>query len=114
VEAYLFPPRNGGDPTKDAQGLLSSDWTQAHKDDGLTTTVVLQRRPGLGDEAFQWYKTDKGEPVVVGEVEVRLRNALVRVSYSRDRPAKADEQTTQKRLLHEAAAVARQAIEAFA
>jgi hypothetical protein len=114
VEAYLFPPRDGGDPTKDAAGLLSSDWTQAHLDDGQTTTVVLERHPGLGDEAFHWYKTDRGQPVVVGEVEVRLRNAVVRVAYSQDTPAQADKQATQKRLLDEAAAIARQTLRTFA
>jgi hypothetical protein len=114
VEAYLFPPRDGGDPVKDAAGLLSSDWTQAHQDDGQSTTVILKRYPGLGDEAFHWYKTDKGQPVVVGEVEVRLHNAVVRVDYSRDAPAKAGDQATEKRLLDEAAAVARQTIRAFA
>jgi hypothetical protein len=113
VEAYLFRPQNGGDPVKDAQAFVSSDWAQAHKDDGLTTTIVLERQPGLGDEAFHMYKIDKGEPVVVGEVEVRLRNAVVRVSYSRDSPAKADEQATQKRLLDEAAGVGRQTVRAF-
>jgi hypothetical protein len=113
VEAYLFRPQNGGDPIKDAQAFVSSDWTQAHKDDGLTSTVLLQRHPGLGDEAFRWYRIDKGEPVVVGEVEVRSRNAVVRVAYSRDTPAKAQEQATQKRLLDEAAGVARQTVRAF-
>jgi hypothetical protein len=114
VEAYLFPPRDGGDPAADAAGLVSSDWTQAHKDDGQTTTVVLERYPDLGGDAFRWYKVDKGEPVVVGEVEVRSRNAVVRVAYSRDAPAKADEQATRTRLLDEAVSVARQAVQAFA
>ncbi|MCW2914784.1 MAG: hypothetical protein JWN52_2852 [Actinomycetia bacterium] len=114
VETYLFPPRDGGDPVKDAAGLLSSDWTQAHQNDGQAKTVILERHPGLGDEAFHWYKTDKGQPVVVGEVEARLRNAVVRVAYSRDAPAKAGDQAVEKRLLDEAAAVARQTIRAFA
>jgi succinyl-CoA synthetase alpha subunit len=113
VEAYLYPPQDGGDPTKDAAGLLASDWTQAHQEDGQTTTIVLARQPNLGDEAFHWYKADKGEPVVVGEVEVRSRNAVVRVAYSRDTPAKADAKSTQKRLLDEAAVVARQTVGAF-
>jgi hypothetical protein len=113
VEAHLFPPRDGGDPVKDAAAFLSSDWIQAHQDDGQVKTVTLKRYPGLGDEAFHWYKRDKGQPVVVGEVEVRLGNAVVRVAYSRDAPAKADEQDTEKRLLNEAVAVARQTIRAF-
>jgi hypothetical protein len=116
IQAELFPPRDGGDPVRDAAGLVSSDWTQAHQDDGQSTTVLLKRYPALGEDAFRWYKIDeiyKGKSVVVGNVEVRSRNAVVRVDYSRDAPARADERATMTRLLDEAVSVARRTIQAF-
>ncbi|GGU98845.1 hypothetical protein GCM10010182_14550 [Actinomadura cremea] len=81
VEAHLYAPGNTATPVEDARRSFDAQWRQAHEAP-LVRTVTLERRPGLGDEAFRWFKSDEGQPTVVGQATVRLRNAVITVSYS--------------------------------
>ncbi|HEU5024706.1 MAG TPA: hypothetical protein VFV01_07250 [Spirillospora sp.] len=81
VEANLHAPAKTPTPVQDAEGDYRASWTQAHNAP-LVRTISLRRQPGIGDEAFRWFKADDGQPTVVGEVTARFRNVLVTVSYS--------------------------------
>ncbi|WP_262402364.1 hypothetical protein [Actinomadura sp. CNU-125] len=81
VEAHLYAPENTATPVEDARRYFDAQWRQAHEAP-LFRTFTLERRSGLGDEAYRWFKRDEGQPTVVGEVAVRTRNAVITVSYS--------------------------------
>ncbi|MEW2356709.1 hypothetical protein [Spirillospora sp. NPDC029432] len=81
VEAYLYAPAHTATPVEDARRYFGAQWAQAHEG-GLERTVSLARQSGMGDEAYRRFKVDKGQPTAVGEVTVRVRNAVVTVHYS--------------------------------
>ncbi|MFC5745102.1 hypothetical protein [Actinomadura rugatobispora] len=83
VEAHLYAPANTSTPVEDAQRYFGAQWTQAHNST-LERTVSLARHPGLGDEAYRWFTATRGQPTVVGQVTVRVRNVVVTVSYSEE------------------------------
>ncbi len=112
VETHLYAPGNSADPVKDATSSYRTQWNQAH-DAPLTRTITLEREPGLGDEAYRWFKADKGQPTVVGQVTARVRNAVVTVSYSEKAPAKGGLDGAERSCLSKAAQVAREALGAL-
>jgi hypothetical protein len=81
VETRIFDPAGGADAAATASGFFGAQWTRT-REDPMVRIVSLKRQDGMGDEAYRLYKVDKGQPTVVGEVAVRLRNAVITVSYS--------------------------------
>ncbi|WP_030169670.1 hypothetical protein [Spirillospora albida] len=81
VEAHLYAPANTPSPVEDAEGYYDAQWAQA-RGSTLERTITLARHTGLGDESFRWFKADRGQPTVVGQMTFRERNAVVTVSYS--------------------------------
>lgn len=81
VEGHLYAPGNTGTPVEDAKRYYDAQWRQAHGAT-LERTISLEGESGLGDEAFLWFKADKGMPTVVGQATARFRNAVVTVGYS--------------------------------
>ncbi|WP_242903949.1 hypothetical protein [Actinomadura terrae] len=112
VETRLYAPGNSTDPVKDAASSYRTQWNQAH-DAPLTRTITLEREPGLGDEAYRWFKADKGQPTVVGQVTARVRNALVTVSYSEKAPGEGGLDGAERSCLSKAVRVAREALGAL-
>ncbi|MEV5823988.1 hypothetical protein AB0L25_00240 [Spirillospora sp. NPDC052242] len=105
VEAHLYAPANTATPVEDARRYFDAQWRQAHEAP-LVRTVTLERQPGLGDEAYRWFKSDEGQPTVVGQVTARTRNAVITVSYSERGEGAARE----RECLDAAAAVAREVL----
>ena len=115
VETQIFttaqsPPA----PVDQAKSALDSRWKEAGRDP-VVRSVALDHVQGLGDEAFQRYAKDKGQPTVVGEVVMRIRNSLAVVSYVEDASDGAGDggDATRQRCLSEAAGVAREILPAF-
>ncbi|MGI5164571.1 hypothetical protein ACQEU3_09480 [Spirillospora sp. CA-253888] len=112
VEATLYPPDDSEAPVDQARGLYASRWNQAHQP-SMTETLALERRSGLGDEAYHWFKVDKGQPTVTGEVVVRDRNVVIRVGYSESVPARGQAAGRRQSCLDKAARVAREVLTGF-
>jgi hypothetical protein len=116
VETQIFAPAASPDPVDDAKSALAGRWADA-RTDPVVRTVELEHVTGLGDEAYQRYATDKGQPTVVGEVVVRVRNSLAAVSYAEEAPAGgrdgAAAAAVRRRCVTEATAVAREILRAF-
>ncbi|HEX6471090.1 MAG TPA: hypothetical protein VF069_18470 [Streptosporangiaceae bacterium] len=116
VETQIFAPAVSPDPVDDAKVALAGRWADA-RTDPVVRTVEIEHVTGLGDEAYQRYATDKGQPTVVGEVVVRVRNSLAAVSYAEDAPAGgrdgAAAAAVRQRCVTEATAVAREILRAF-
>jgi hypothetical protein len=110
VETQIFAPAVSPDPVDDAKAAIGNRWADA-REDPVVRTVEMRHVTGLGDEAYQRYATDKGQPTVVGEVVVRVRNSLAAVSYVEDAPAGDD--AARQRCVTEATAVAREILRAF-
>ncbi|QXJ21670.1 hypothetical protein AGRA3207_002547 [Actinomadura graeca] len=111
VEAHLYAPGNSDDPVKDAQSYYETQWTQAHNAP-LVRTIRLEPQAGIGDQAYRWFKADKGQPTVVGQVTARFRNAVVTVSYSEDAP-RGGQDGRERSCLANAARVARETLGAL-
>ncbi|KAB2346059.1 hypothetical protein [Actinomadura rudentiformis] len=109
MEAHLYPPDKSTSPVDDAKGYYNAQWTQAQKPT-LEQTVSLSRHRGLGDEAFRWFKVDKGQPTVVGQVTVRLRNTVIAVSYSEYAESKNETDSREQTCLTKATDVAREVL----
>ncbi|MQY06682.1 hypothetical protein [Actinomadura macrotermitis] len=112
VEARLSAPSNSAAPVEDARRFFASQWAQA-RDNDLARVLTLERTSGLGDEAFRLFKVDKGQPTAVGEVTMRLRNAVVTVGYSEMVPAKGDAAGRERACLAKAAQVAREVMKTY-
>jgi len=112
VETQIFAPVVSTDPVDDAKAAIGNRWADSRKDP-VVRTVDMRHVAGLGDEAYQRYATDKGQPTVVGEVVVRVRNSLAAVSYVEDAPAGGGTDESRQRCLTEATAVAREILRAF-
>lgn len=112
VEARLYSPANTDQPVQDAGRFFAAQWTAAGSAE-LVRTVTLRRAAGLGDEAYEWFKIDKGQPTAVGEVTVRTRNTLLTVSYSEDVGSAGEAESLRERCLAEAAGVAREVLRDF-
>ncbi|MFP3961638.1 hypothetical protein SMC26_04850 [Actinomadura fulvescens] len=109
VEAHLYSPERSESPVDDAKGYYDAQWTQARKP-SLERTVSLKPHRGLGDEAFRWFKVDKGQPTVVGQVTVRLRNTVIAVSYSEYAESKSEADSREQTCLAKATDVAREVL----
>ncbi|WP_141581950.1 hypothetical protein [Actinomadura sp. WMMA1423] len=112
VEAHLYAPGDTATPVQDAEGYYDAQWAQAH-DAPLVRTVTLERQRGIGDEAYRWFKTDEGQPTVVGQVTARVRNAVFTVSYSEQAPRGGRPDARERPCLDTAAAVAREVLAAL-
>jgi hypothetical protein len=112
VETQIFNPAVSPDPVDDAKVAIDNRWADARKDP-VVKTVDIERVRGLGDEAYRRYATDKGQPTVVGEIVVRVRNSLAAVSYVEDAPASGGADAAKQRSLATATAVAREILRAF-
>lgn len=114
VETKLEAPGRIPDPVGAAQHDFAADFTQAQQGNGYDQTLSVGRDLGLGEEAFRWAKLDKGGPTpVVGEVETRLHNAIIIVTYSQNARSGESQDAASRRLLDAAAGVARQALGAY-
>jgi hypothetical protein len=111
VETQIFAPAVSPAPVDDAKTAIGNRWADARKDP-VVRTVDIDHVPGLGDEAYRRSATDKGQPTVLGEVVVRVRNSLAAVSYAEDAPA-GDADAVRRRCITEATAVAREILRAF-
>ena len=103
---------DGSDPVTAASGFFAAQWVRARQD-SVVRTVRLERRSGLGDEAYHWYKIDKGQPTVVGEVALRIRNAVITVGYSAVVSGEGGSPANEQKYLTEAARVAREVLVAL-
>jgi hypothetical protein len=112
IETQIFAPAVSPDPVDDAKAAIGNRWADA-REDPVVRTVDLRHVSGLGDEAYQRYATDKGQPTVVGEVVVRVRNSLAAVSYVENAPAAGRGDAVRQRCLSEATAVAQEILRAF-
>jgi hypothetical protein len=112
VEAHLYAPANTATPVEDAKGYFGAQWAQAHSAT-LERTVSLDRQSGVGDEAYRWFKADRGQPTVVGEVTVRLRNAVITVSYSEQTGDASAADARERDCLSNATRVAREVLGGF-
>ncbi|MEU9842287.1 hypothetical protein AB0C69_24025 [Actinomadura sp. NPDC048032] len=112
VEAHLYAPGDTATPVQDAEGYYDAQWAQAH-DAPLVRTVSLERKGGLGDEAYRWFKTDEGQPTVVGQVTARVRNAVFTVSYSEQAPRRGPADARERACLDTATAAAREVLAAL-
>jgi hypothetical protein len=112
VEAHLYAPGDTATPVQDAEGYYDAQWAQAH-DAPLVRTATLERRGGIGDEAFRWFKTDEGQPTVVGQVTARIRNAVFTVSYSEQTPRRGPADARERACLDTATGVAREVLAAL-
>jgi hypothetical protein len=81
VEARIFVPVDGTSPDAAAAADFAARWARARRDPAVRT---VRRRAGLGDEAFRRFAIDGNRTEAVGEVVVRLRNAVVTVTYGGD------------------------------
>ncbi|MBO2447994.1 hypothetical protein J4573_12895 [Actinomadura barringtoniae] len=111
VEAYLYPP-GIGQPLDDAKRNFAAGFDQARKP-ATERTVTLTKQSGLGDEAYRWYKVDKGEKTVVGQITMRVRNTLITVSYSEEAESKNDADSRQQTCLAKANQAAREVLGSF-
>jgi len=112
VEAHLYSPANTPTPVEDARRYYGAQWTQAHNAT-LERTVSLARHPGMGDEAYRWFKEDRGQPTVVGQVTVRLRNTVITVGYSERSGGAGGAEAREEACLDKATRVAREVLRAF-
>lgn len=112
VETRLYAPAGTETPVRDAESYYDAQWAQAHAAP-LVQTITLERQGGVGDEAFRWFKADEGQPTVVGQVTVRVRNAVFTVSYSERAPAGGERAERERGCLAEATAVAREVLAAL-
>ncbi|MFF5258398.1 hypothetical protein ACFY4C_05590 [Actinomadura viridis] len=112
VEAHLYAPANTPTPVDDARRYFGAQWAQAHNSP-LERTVSLARHSGMGDEAYRWYKADRGQPTVVGQVTVRLRNVVVTVSYSEQARGKGAAEARERECLGKATRVAGEVLRGF-
>lgn len=85
VETHLYAPANTATPVEDAESYYNAQWERAGEA-AHVRTITLERRRGLGDEAYRWSRTDEGRPAVVGQVTARVRNAVFTVSYGERAP----------------------------
>jgi hypothetical protein len=83
VEARIFVPVDGTGPDAAAAADFAARWARA-RTDPVVRVVSLRRYPGLGDEAFRRFTIDRSRPEAVGDVVVRLRNAVLTVTYRGD------------------------------
>ena len=118
VEAHLYAPSNTPTPVEDARRYYGSQWTQAHdatieRTMNLERTVSLARHSGLGDEAYRWFKEDRGRPAVMGQVTVRLRNTVITVGYSERTGGSGGAETREDQCLENATRVAREVLRTF-
>jgi hypothetical protein len=110
VETRIFDPMEGVGPVEAATGFFGAQWARARQDP-VVRTVSLRRQEGLGDEAYRWYKLDKGQPTVVGEVALRTRNAVITVSYSGVAPGEDDSAANEQKYVAAASQVAREVLD---
>ncbi|MCD0451422.1 hypothetical protein LO762_19795 [Actinocorallia sp. API 0066] len=115
---YLRLETRLGNIAGDADPLGVTKWAfgedyKRESEDKITRTLVLERVPNLGEEAFQRVFTDKGSAAktTTARVEVRVQNVIITVTYSRAYRAKAEDE--QGACLEGALAVAREALKLY-
>jgi hypothetical protein len=84
VEVHLYPSGTAR-PVQDAQSYFDSEWTKANNE-VLARTVSLARNEDMGDEAYHWFREDQSGEAVLGQVTVRVRNAVITIGYSEGAP----------------------------
>jgi hypothetical protein len=84
VEVRLYPSGTQR-PVQDADSHFDSAWTKANNE-VLARTVSLARDDDMGDEAYRWFREDESGAAVLGQVTVRVRNAVITVGYSEATP----------------------------
>jgi hypothetical protein len=112
VETRIFDPIGGTDAAATASGFFGAQWTRT-REDPMVRVVSMERQDGMGDDAYRVYKMDKGQPTVVGEVAVRLRNAVITVSYSGVASAPARSDANERKYVSGATTVAREVLTAL-
>jgi hypothetical protein len=112
VEARIFLPTDGTGAVEAAGDFFTAQWTRARSDPAVRT-VSLRRYAGLGDEAYRRYTIDKSGPAATGEVAVRLRNAVITVSYEKGALSAGEAAADGRVFLAAATEVAREVTGAF-
>ncbi|MEO3786394.1 hypothetical protein ABGB12_23970 [Actinocorallia sp. B10E7] len=111
LETRLGETTGDMDPISIAKWSFNKDYEQ-QKEDKITKTLLLERVPGLGEEAFRRVYSDVGEPrMTTARVEVRVRNVIITVSYSRTYDEKPQEE--QSACLEGARKVAEEALRSY-
>ncbi|GAA3238664.1 hypothetical protein [Actinocorallia longicatena] len=111
LETRIGNNRNDIDPIGVARWSFAQD-LQAQQKDTSSRTLLVAARTGLGEEAFQRFSVNKGEPTVTARVEARVFNVIVTVTYSRDHSGKPEKE--QKSSLDVAASVVEEALRTYA
>lgn len=112
VETRIFVPVDGTSPIEAATDHFAEQWTRA-RTDPVVRPVSLRRHAGLGDEAYRRYTIDRSRPVAVGQVVVRLRNAVITVSYGENARGVGGEAANEREFLAAATEVAQEVTGAF-
>ncbi|MBA9007615.1 hypothetical protein [Thermomonospora cellulosilytica] len=109
VDLRLYTAVGAFTPEQSAQRHFDIKWTLA----GRSTeerTVTLEALPGLGDQAYRWFKVDRHRPLAIGEVAVRTGNVVVTAGYSEPVAGTEPSPRQRERCLAEAAAIAREVL----
>ncbi|TNY38365.1 hypothetical protein [Thermomonospora catenispora] len=109
VDLRLYTEIGAFTPEQSAQRHFDIKWTLA----GRSTedrTVTLEALPGLGDQAYRWFKVDRRRPLAIGEVAVRTGNVVITAGYSEPTAGTEPSPRQRERCLEEAAAVAREVL----
>ncbi|MDL4775607.1 MULTISPECIES: hypothetical protein [Thermomonosporaceae] len=113
VEGRLYKAGGAGAPERAAGDDVAAHWKAAH-DATLERTVRLERRSGIGDEAYAWFKVDRGQPTAVGQITARVGNVVITVSYSEQVTGKAKAEDRERTCLGNATGAAREVLAALA
>lgn len=114
---YLRLETRLGETTGDLDPISVTKWSfdqdyEQQKEDKITKTLVLEKVPGLGEDAFKRVFSDAGEQnVTTARVEVRVRNVIITVNYSR--PFKKEPKEQEKSCLDGAMRVAEEALRSY-
>lgn len=109
VDLRLYTAIGAFTPEQSAQRHFAIKWTLA----GRSTeeqTVTLEALPGLGDQAYRWFKVDRHRPLAIGEVAVRVGNVVITTGYSEPAAGAQPSARQRERCLAEAAALAREVL----
>ncbi|RKS76841.1 hypothetical protein BZB76_2207 [Actinomadura pelletieri DSM 43383] len=112
VEAHLYAPGNTVTPVRDAEGSYDARWAEAN-DAPAVRTITLERQPGVGNEAYRWFKADETEPAVVGQLTARTGNTVVTVSYGEHAPDEEARESRAESSLATVTAIAREVLAAL-
>jgi len=109
IDSRLYSATGAITPVDSARRHFDIKWRLARQ---VTEerTVTLEEQPGLGDQAYRWFRVDRSRPLAIGEVAVRSGNVVITVRYTERTDGGTPSARQRQRSLEEAAAVAREVL----